>query len=104
MRVAAEEVEIDRVQFREAAHPDFDNEMLMIDRYTHDRDEEAAEGAQAKKAKTDKKPLKVSNKVAPLVASLNEQANSKGQYQLSEQEQLQRKNKKKATQVTRKQK
>ena len=45
------------------------------------------------------KPLKLSKKVAPLVAALNEQqaGNSKGGlHELSEQERLQRKNKKKA--------
>lgn len=50
-----------------------------------------------------KKALKLSSKVAPLVAALNEQLNNKGSH-LSEQEQLQRKNKKKANQLTRKQK
>jgi len=53
--------------------------------------------------KRDKKSLKVSSKMAPLVAALNEQAANKGSH-LSEQEQLLRKNKKKANQQNRKQK
>ena len=55
--------------------------------------------------RNNKKSMKLSSKVAPLVAALNEQAAQKlGLSHLSEQEQLLRKNKKKANQLTRKQK
>jgi len=69
--------------------------------------EEAYDRATAKPAnRNNKKSMKMSSKVAPLVAALNEQAAQKGGglSHLSEQEQLLRKNKKKANQLTRKQK
>lgn len=47
-------------------------------------------------AKPEKKKLKMSSKVAPLVAAINEQAAQEKGVHLNEQEQLQRKNKKKA--------
>lgn len=83
----------------------------MIDRYQKYMNEvpyDSHAGSSAKKGASEqpeKKTLKMSSKVAPLVASLNEQVASKGgNHNLSEQEQLLRKNKKKANQQNRKQK
>ena len=101
---------MNQFNFHEADSDD-DDSMQMIDRYQKymnegPYDSHAWSGAKKGAGElSEKKSLKMSSKVAPLVASLNEQVASKGgNHNLSEQEQLLRKNKKKANQQNRKQK
>ena len=117
-----EQINIDKVHFREAAGSDYDSGAEESDLYQIDKYQMEMEGrygqvtpekrghAGAKHNSDQKQSLKKlgnkpTEKIAPLVAALNEQAAAKSQHHslLSEHDQLLRKNKKKANQQKRKQ-
>lgn len=106
-----EKINLAKIKFLQATEQGCSDDELLnqIDQYQNEMEGADAEEAFARAPpktnnRNNKKSMKLSSKVAPLVAALNEQAAQKGLSHLSEQEQLLRKNKKKANQLTRKQK
>ena len=94
---AEAEIAMAKVNFREAMGDD-DSELDELDRHCREIEVAAPDLRTATKSSDypRKKTSKLTDKVAPLVAAINEQAALGKASQLNDQEQLLRKNKKKA--------